>query len=408
MRYPYAGMHRYKNPISALGVRNADPDAQLRALLDALFSNGEQGAVYVPKPVVLGRQVLWQDEAGVIPAVSDGDPVGMILDLSKNLDLGPELSQWSSGFSSLTGVSGANATVSLDNSGVLITTTASSPPSARGEFQISGLTVGDYYQIEVDWVSVKNSGIQGPNAWTATSTPVSARGYPGNLVCRVIATNQSGLIRMYSGFSSSNLAGDAIKVNKISIRKIPGNHATAPSSSARYVYRTDGVRHWLDSSVGNGFPLASPITTAPNLIWAASVRPFVVPGTAMMWSSDDQGATGLAKIGVTSGALFLRFDLSGTGGGTATTVGSFTANEDYVHTAQRTTTHGIVRKNAQVIDESSYTGSDGPSVVSLFGGKHTQAWQGRIYGFVCVNSGSVVKNVELVDEYLAKLAGVTL
>ena len=49
-----------------------------------LFGNGEQGAMYIPQPQVLGQQVLYQDAAGTVPVMSDGDPVGYMQDLSGN------------------------------------------------------------------------------------------------------------------------------------------------------------------------------------------------------------------------------------------------------------------------------------------------------------------------------------
>lgn len=57
------------------------PTAQL---IDSLFGNGEQGAMFIPQPTVLGEQVLYQDAAGTTPVTSDGDPVGLMQDLSGN------------------------------------------------------------------------------------------------------------------------------------------------------------------------------------------------------------------------------------------------------------------------------------------------------------------------------------
>ena len=57
---------------------------QLQALITSLFSNVEQGAFYVPMPVVNGAQTLFQDAAGTVPVTADGDPVGRMLDQSGN------------------------------------------------------------------------------------------------------------------------------------------------------------------------------------------------------------------------------------------------------------------------------------------------------------------------------------
>ena len=64
-----------------IGRRRSDP---LAALIRQLFSAGEQGAIYIPKPTVLGAQALFQDSAGTTPVTADGDPVGLMLDQSGN------------------------------------------------------------------------------------------------------------------------------------------------------------------------------------------------------------------------------------------------------------------------------------------------------------------------------------
>ena len=54
------------------------------ALSTSLFSAGEQGAFYIPRPIVNGVQSLFQDAAGTVPVTADGDPVGRMLDQSGN------------------------------------------------------------------------------------------------------------------------------------------------------------------------------------------------------------------------------------------------------------------------------------------------------------------------------------
>jgi len=57
---------------------------ELSALITSLFSAGEQGAFYIPRPIVNGVQSLFQDAAGTVPVTADGDPVGRMLDQSGN------------------------------------------------------------------------------------------------------------------------------------------------------------------------------------------------------------------------------------------------------------------------------------------------------------------------------------
>ena len=49
-----------------------------------LFTNGDQGAVYIPWPVVNGTQALFQNSAGTVPVTADGDPDGLMIDQSPN------------------------------------------------------------------------------------------------------------------------------------------------------------------------------------------------------------------------------------------------------------------------------------------------------------------------------------
>ena len=57
---------------------------KLKALINSLFSANEQGAFYIPRPIVNGVQSLFQDAAGTVPVTADGDPVGRMLDQSGN------------------------------------------------------------------------------------------------------------------------------------------------------------------------------------------------------------------------------------------------------------------------------------------------------------------------------------
>jgi len=65
---------RFKNPYTD----------ELPSLLTQLYGGGQQGAMFIPKPIVLGQQTLFQDAAGTLPVTADGDPVGLMMDLSGN------------------------------------------------------------------------------------------------------------------------------------------------------------------------------------------------------------------------------------------------------------------------------------------------------------------------------------
>jgi hypothetical protein len=57
---------------------------ELEQLILSLFGASEQGAIYVPRPIVKGTQALFQDSEGTVPVTADGDPVGRMLNQSGN------------------------------------------------------------------------------------------------------------------------------------------------------------------------------------------------------------------------------------------------------------------------------------------------------------------------------------
>jgi hypothetical protein len=65
-------------------LRAAAGGSALQALIDSLFGAGEQGAFYIPQPVVDGEQALYQDAAGTTAVTADSDPAGLMLDQSSN------------------------------------------------------------------------------------------------------------------------------------------------------------------------------------------------------------------------------------------------------------------------------------------------------------------------------------
>jgi len=65
-------------------LRAASGGDTLSSLIASLYGAGQQGVLFVPKPIVQGDQVLFQDSAGTTPVTADNDPVGKMLDISGN------------------------------------------------------------------------------------------------------------------------------------------------------------------------------------------------------------------------------------------------------------------------------------------------------------------------------------
>ena len=94
--------------VTEMSVKKAE---ELPALIHRLYGGGEAGAFYIPQPVVLGEQVLFQDAAGTVPVTADGDPVGLMRDVSGN---GIDMSQASADARPLYRTDGARHWLSFD------------------------------------------------------------------------------------------------------------------------------------------------------------------------------------------------------------------------------------------------------------------------------------------------------
>jgi len=153
-------------------------------------------------------------------------------------DAKPEIVVNGGPFVNTTGITGISATLSVASS--ILTITATSSNSGRGEWAVSGLTVGRVYRV-VGRVRRKTGTGQQFRAFTWGTIPTTAITIDtfGNYTFNVVATATSGVICIYSsGVTASN---DAVDVQSLSMKEVPGNHADqATSTSYRMVRRADG------------------------------------------------------------------------------------------------------------------------------------------------------------------------
>lgn len=237
----------------------------------SLFAAGEQGAWYDPSDF----STMFQDSAGTTPVTAVEQPVGLMLDKSKGLVLGPELSAYASGFSSTTGVTGIGATVALSGAS-LVTTATSTDGADRAEIPISGLTTGQRYLVTL----VARRGAQGTNqsirASTAFNFPNSFPASTSNqtFTFRVDAIAASGVIRVYAA-DATGAVGDSIIVDSISVRELPGNHATQSTAASRPVLRQEanGAYYLAFDGVDDGMVTNSiDFTATDKMTVVAGVR----------------------------------------------------------------------------------------------------------------------------------------
>ena len=212
MGHRYKGVQRYSLPFKVLGIGILD---SLSNLITSLFSAGEQGAFYIPRPVVNGVQSLFQDAAGTTPVTADGDPVGLMLDQSQGLEVGPEL--FDGDFSACIQTEDG-WTISADKL------------SCNGFELVEFVYLNDfiskfsYYEVEL---TVSNY-VSGSLAVSLSSGEIDSPLFTSNGTYTFRGYNYSENLSFY--FRSINFNGE---ITYLSVKEISGNQASQKTSAKR-------------------------------------------------------------------------------------------------------------------------------------------------------------------------------
>jgi hypothetical protein len=193
---------------------------------------------------------LFQDATGTIPVVNPGDPVGLSLDTSKGLVLGPELvtngtfdtdlSGWSSGNSATISLSAQKMRISFD---VTFGYAYAEVATEVGKFYT--------YALESSFVSGTNGGLylQKSDAPTVAVNAVGTSadaGPAGDKSLIFVATATTTYIRI---INSGTLR--VFDVDNISVKELPGVHAFQTTALNRPIYGrhpVTGIRNLLDQT----------------------------------------------------------------------------------------------------------------------------------------------------------------
>jgi len=208
-----------------------------------LFDNGEQGAWYDPSDL----STMFQDSAGTTPVTADLQSVGLILDKSKGLVLGPELvvngnfaSGTSTGWTMTFNASGSS--VINEEFNVVVS------GGSGGFYQDLTVVMGSYYEVSVLMRKVSGAagvriqffdGASFTNAITQSSY-ITTVGSATKYTFR-IRTTLSSVLRVYLFAQDATTGG----FDNVSAKLLPGNHASQATAASRPLYKTDGTYHWL-------------------------------------------------------------------------------------------------------------------------------------------------------------------
>ncbi len=165
---------------------------------------------------------LYQDTAGTTPVTTPGQTVALALDKSKGLVLGSELVT-NGDFSSGTGWT---VTPEVTISGGVATFTASASSSAL--FRSASVVVGRTYEITVVVTSVSSGTIR-PRLFGGAATPLIISAAGTYTFKDVLTTSNSNV-----GFVTTGPFTGV--VDNISVKELPGNHATQATAGSRPIY----------------------------------------------------------------------------------------------------------------------------------------------------------------------------
>jgi len=284
----------------------------------ALFASGEAGVWYDPSDLT----TMFQDYTSATPAVI-GQPVGTILDKSKDLAQGAEeitngdFSNGLTGWVTSDDVSIVSGSVHLANTWLF---------GAAAFQDVSGLTVGKFYKLTLD-----TEAISGNSSWYIDN-------FLGVYVQRITSDQGRHSYILQATATSFVLAfkkfgAGVVSLDNVSVTEIQGSHATQTTSAKRPVlarHPEGGIRnllsytqefddaYWIkglasiaanQATAPDGTTTADEITfpvqysnvRSPDLITTAGVT-----ATVSVWLKNVDGNTTLRLRGSTSGGTYLQ------------------------------------------------------------------------------------------------------
>lgn len=212
-----------------------------------LFLSGEVGAWYEPGSL----DTLYQTSTGTTPVTAGEQPVGLVLDKSKGMALGPELVTNGDFSGGSTGWSAVGCTLNTASGAAVMTNTGTNGRI----YQSFTAVIGKTYKITASVISGTST------IYLSTSTSASGGvANTGSIAAGTytfygVATATTMYILAYDIGAISAEAS----VDNISVRELPGSHALQSSSTLRPTYKTGPNRLYFDAdpdSLAITFPSA--------------------------------------------------------------------------------------------------------------------------------------------------------
>lgn len=362
----------------------------------SLFSTGENGVWLDPSDLT----TMFQNTAGTVPVTAAGQPVGLILDKSKNLVLGPEIIDINNlptpTIGNLGGSNGVWTPATRTMSNTAVGTSAFLP---RFQFNF-GLTVGATYKIS-GLLSGNLSSMFVICTVEGSGNVISYNSSTG-VISGVFVATTPNIVFVTDGRSLYN-----IKIESLSLQLLAGNHAYLPSASStacRPTYQVSGGFSYLSFDGVDDFLVTGPIafnTDALTILAGVRKNSDAARGVILELGASVDANTGSFSIEAPNGAgAQYLFRSKGTLEASAQVTTGYSAPVTNVFSAQSKIGTDLASMRLNMVSAASSASDQGTgnysSAVLNIGrrDKTTLPFNGRLYQLI-------VRNTNTTDAVLA-------
>lgn len=383
----------------------------------SLFAAGTQGAFYDPSDL----NTLFQDAAGTTPVTAAGQQVGLMLDKSKGLTLGSELmpatdaSDWTAS---------ASNTVTDDVDGSVLVTYVDNQFGATLSLSALIPAMLDISKtFKITYEAKVNTG----------SALVRVLNFVGNTTNGPVISSTNYVSHTFIGswdgsggisLNFNNLgAGEAINIRNISVRELPGNHATQSTSLNRPTLQTAAGLWYLDFDGSNDAMATASInfTATDEMSVFAGLTKNSNASTRMLVELSAAAASNNGAFDITApNTNGYGFELRGTASTTY-----ITATQNAPHTAVLSANYDIGQSLKQdeiisrlngVVDQTTSVGSANAGTGNfgnypLYIGARAGTslfFNGRLYSLIVLGRTATAGEITSTEQWVAGKTGVTI
>ena len=368
---------------------------------------------------------LYQDSAGTTPVTAVGQPVGLMLDKSRGLVLGSELVTNGDFSGGLTDWTSGSAVTSSEVSGEAQITFAGSAALSQNNWFSQGeklTSTTAFYKVTFDATWISGGVLQLSSGFDVRATISANAGKTS--YSAIIGRGASGAALGQQALVFAGAAGAVWRIDNISVRELPGLHASQPTALARPVLQQEnGLMFLLCDGTDDGMVTPSwDLTSTDKVTVVAGVRKL----------SDAAGGV-LLELSVSTNANPGSFFVSAPNDTATQRYGAISRGAAAVNAAQGSYVTGVgaapdsavltglmniagdstvLRRNgaafaAGTADQGTGTYGNYPLYLFRRGGS-SLPFNGRFYGLSIIGAQLSASDINVLERYTATKTGVTL